>query len=279
MKVVRKISELREETKKAKKLGFVPTMGFLHEGHMTLVREARKNSDAVVLSLFVNPAQFNSREDYDNYPRNETGDIELCRKNGVDIVYIPDPDEIYMGGKIPDINIRIPHLMKSLCASTRPGHFEGVLLVIGKLFHTVKPDIVFFGKKDYQQYLIIKEFTEVLNFPIEIRGVETVREKSGLAMSSRNARLSEKGLETATLLFRSMKLAEKLLKQGRADIRELREQIRDVILSSPLTKIDYIELLDPDTLEEKTVPEGKIFIGLAVFVEGVRLIDNMTLNS
>lgn len=279
MKVVRKISELREAVSKGKKIGFVPTMGFLHEGHMTLVREAVKNSDTVVLSLFVNPAQFNSREDYEKYPRNEAGDLELCRKNGVHIVYIPDPDEIYTAGKIPDICISIPHLMKNLCASTRPGHFEGVLLVIGKLFHTVRPDIVFFGKKDYQQYLIIKEFTEVLNFPIEIRGVETVREKSGLAMSSRNARLSEKGLEAATLLYRSMKLAEKLLRQGRAGIQELREQIRDVILSSPLTRIDYIELLDPDTLEEKTLPEGKIFIGLAVFVENVRLIDNMILNS
>lgn len=279
MKVVRKISELREAVPKGKKNGFVPTMGFLHEGHMTLVREARKKSDIVVLSLFVNPAQFNSREDYDNYPRNEARDLELCKKNGVDTVYIPDPDEIYIGGKIPDISIRIPHLMKNLCATARPGHFEGVLLVIGKLFHAVRPDIVFLGKKDYQQYLIIKEFTEVLNFPAEIVGVETVREKSGLAMSSRNARLSEKGLEAATLLYRSMILAEKLLRQGRAGIRELREQIRDVILSSPLTKIDYIELLDPDTLEEKTVAEGKIFIGLAVFVENVRLIDNMTLNS
>ena len=279
MKVVRKISELREAVPKGKKNGFVPTMGFLHEGHMTLVREARKKSDIVVLSLFVNPAQFNSREDYDNYPRNEVRDLELCKKNGVDIVYIPDPDEIYIGGKIPDISIRIPHLMKNLCATARPGHFEGVLLVIGKLFHAVRPDIVFLGKKDYQQYLIIKEFTEVLNFPAEIVGVETVREKSGLAMSSRNARLSEKGLEAATLLYRSMILAEKLLRQGRAGIRELREQIRDVILSSPLTKIDYIELLDPDTLEEKTLAEGKIFIGLAVFVENVRLIDNMTLNS
>ncbi|HNF25647.1 MAG TPA: pantoate--beta-alanine ligase, partial [Leptospiraceae bacterium] len=272
MKVVRKISELREAVPKGKKNGFVPTMGFLHEGHMTLVREARKKSDIVVLSLFVNPAQFNSREDYDNYPRNEARDLELCKKNGVDTVYIPDPDEIYIGGKIPDISIRIPHLMKNLCATARPGHFEGVLLVIGKLFHAVRPDIVFLGKKDYQQYLIIKEFTEVLNFPAEIVGVETVREKSGLAMSSRNARLSEKGLEAATLLYRSMILAEKLLRQGRAGIRELREQIRDVILSSPLTKIDYIELLDPDTLEEKTLAEGKIFIGLAVFVENVRLI-------
>ena len=279
MKVVRKISELRDAVPKGKKNGFVPTMGFLHEGHMTLVREARKKSDIVVLSLFVNPAQFNSREDYDNYPRNEARDLELCKKNGVDTVYIPDPDEIYIGGKIPDISIRIPHLMKNLCATARPGHFEGVLLVIGKLFHAVRPDIVFLGKKDYQQYLIIKEFTEVLNFPAEIVGVETVREKSGLAMSSRNARLSEKGLEAATLLYRSMILAEKLLRQGRAGIRELREQIRDVILSSPLTKIDYIELLDPDTLEEKTLAEGKIFIGLAVFVENVRLIDNMTLNS
>lgn len=279
MKVVRKISELREAASKGKKIGFVPTMGFLHEGHMTLVREARKNSDTVVLSLFVNPAQFNSREDYEKYPRNEAGDIELCRKNGADIVYIPDPDEIYIGGKIPDISITIPHLMKNLCASTRPGHFEGVLLVIGKLFHTVRPDIAFFGRKDYQQYLIIKEFTEVLNFPVEIRGVDTIREKSGLAMSSRNARLSESGLEAATLLYRSMKLAEKLLRQGRAGIQELREQIRDVILSSPLTRIDYIELLDPDTLEEKTQTEGRIFIGLAVFVENVRLIDNMILNS
>ncbi|MCB1179959.1 MAG: pantoate--beta-alanine ligase [Leptospiraceae bacterium] len=278
MLVINKVKEIQEkifELKKNKKsIGFVPTMGYLHEGHVSLIKSSCSDNEISVVSLFVNPAQFNDPSDFEKYPKNTEKDLEICKENNVDIVFLPEVSEFYPDGFEGKIDIKIPHLMKNLCATTRPGHFEGVMLVISRLFHFVSPDKAYFGKKDYQQFLIIKEFSEIMGFPVEVIGVDTIREEDGLAMSSRNARLSEKGREASNLIFRSMKIAKEYSFKKNVNIKELKDVIREVILSSSLTKIDYLEILDPKDLNEKEELSGDIFIGLAVFVEGVRLIDN-----
>jgi pantoate--beta-alanine ligase len=278
MLVVRKKQDLQNIIQKqkqlGKKIGFVPTMGYLHEGHLSLMSACKKDSDFLVVSIFVNPLQFNDPKDFEKYPKDEQRDLQLCESIGVDLVYLPELDEIYPEGPLTTVTIKIPHLMNCLCGKSRPGHFEGVLIVLARLFHILQPDIAYFGKKDYQQFLIVREFVKELMFPIEIRGLDTVREKNGLAMSSRNSRLNPKELEAATLLFRSLKIAEEYAQKKNISIEELIEVIRDVLLSSSLIKIDYISILNPETLQPKESLKGKNFIGIAAFVGEVRLIDN-----
>jgi len=279
MEIHSTVKALRDSLKKIKlknqSIGFVPTMGFLHEGHSNLIRESLKENDTTVVSIFVNPLQFNNIKDFEKYPKNEEGDIEILSKLGVNILFLPTTEEVY--GQIEDIKIemKIPALMKNLCAPSRPGHFEGVIQIVSKLFNYVLPNKVYFGLKDYQQYLIIKELIKNLSFPIEIIGVETVREKSGLALSSRNSRLSKEELEEATLIYRSMKMAEKNSIKKNITIITLKEIIKEILLSSKLIKIDYIEILDPDTLKSKEYVSGKVLIAIAVFIGNVRLIDNI----
>jgi pantoate--beta-alanine ligase len=276
--VVRLKSELEDILKQQKsnnkKIGFVPTMGFLHKGHASLMEVCKKEVDFLVVSIFVNPLQFNDPNDFEKYPKNERGDLEVCEKMGVDLVYIPEVIDIYPNGSKTSLVLQIPSLMEILCGKTRPGHFEGVLTIVGRLFHLVQPDIAYFGKKDYQQFLIIKEFVQELMFPILIKGLDTVREENGLAMSSRNSRLNAAELEAASLLYRSLKIAKEYAAKKSVSVGELIEVIRDVILSSPLTRIDYISILDPETLDEIQDLKGMVFVGLAVFVGEVRLIDN-----
>jgi|JI8StandDraft_1071087.scaffolds.fasta_scaffold35668_2 pantoate--beta-alanine ligase len=281
MQIIKNKQELNKEIKKlkasGKKIGFAPTMGFLHEGHTTLFKESKANTDITVTSIFVNPAQFNDPKDYEKYPRNTESDLSKCKEAGVDIVYLPEVEDIYSGGKIPDLNMKIPHLMKNLCATTRPGHFEGVLLVIANLFHSVEPDIAFFGLKDYQQFLIIKEFARATGFNMEVVGVETIREPDGLAMSSRNARLSVEDREIATLIPRAFKLCkEYIFKRGR-DPKKVKEIFSEVILSSPKMKIDYIEVLNAKDLSSQEELSGEVLIAIAIFCGEVRLIDNIRL--
>jgi pantoate--beta-alanine ligase len=279
MEIHNTVKGLRDSLKKFKlknqSIGFVPTMGFLHEGHFNLIEESKKANDITVVSIFVNPLQFNDIKDFEKYPKNEDGDIKNLTKLGVDILFLPSAEEVY--GQIGEVKIemKIPSLMKNLCAPSRPGHFEGVLHIVSKLFNYVLADKVYFGLKDYQQFLIIKELINNLSFPIEIIGVETVREKSGLAMSSRNSRLSKEESEEATLVYRSMKMAEKNSSKKNITILTLKDIIKEILLSSKMIKIDYIEILDPDTLENKEYVSGKILIAIAVFMGNVRLIDNI----
>lgn len=281
MQVIKNKLELNKEIKKlkasGKKIGFAPTMGFLHEGHITLFAESKANTDITVTSIFVNPAQFNDPKDYEKYPRSTESDLAKCKEAGVDIVYLPEVEDIYNGGKIPDLNMKIPHLMKNLCATTRPGHFEGVLLVIANLFNSVLPDIAFFGLKDYQQFLIIKEFARATGFNMEVVGVETIREPDGLAMSSRNARLSLEDREIASLIPRAFKLCkEYIFKRGR-DPKKVKEIFSEVVLSSSKMKIDYIEVLNANDLSPLEELAGGVLIAVAIFCGEVRLIDNIRL--
>ncbi|MCC6276074.1 MAG: pantoate--beta-alanine ligase [Leptospiraceae bacterium] len=277
MEVVRTKSELQKIIKGLKsrevKIGYVPTMGYLHEGHLSIVRESKKQSDFTVMSIFVNPVQFNDPKDYENYPKNYDGDLKKCEAEKVDLVYLPTVGEFYPAG-IPKIDMKIPHLMKNLCGRTRPGHFEGVMLVLSRFFHSIEPDIAFFGKKDYQQYTIVKEMARSLDFPVEIAGVDTVRESDGLAMSSRNARLNQAEREAASLIPRALRIAEQQILKGEKNSSAIIEIIRDVINSSPLLKEDYIEIVDPDDLSGLTEIQKDALVAVAVFSGNVRLIDN-----
>lgn len=269
--------KIREYKKAGKTIGFAPTMGFLHAGHIELFKKSKANTDITVTSIFVNPAQFNDPKDFEKYPRNEEKDLEQCKSASVDIVYLPEVNDIYPQGIVPDITIKIPHLMKSLCATTRPGHFEGVLLVIANLFHIVEPDISFFGMKDYQQYLIIKEFARVTGFSTDVIGVETIREKDGLAMSSRNARLTAEERESATLIPRAFQLCKEYIYGKGRDPKKVKSIFSEVVLSSPKIRIDYVEVLSANDLSEIENLSGEILIAIAIFCGEVRLIDNIRL--
>ncbi|TGJ98530.1 pantoate--beta-alanine ligase [Leptospira langatensis] len=260
---------------KGLKVGFVPTMGFLHEGHADLFRRSASENDKTVVSIFVNPAQFNDPEDYAKYPVNTEGDLRICKEAGADLVYLPAKDTMYPGG-IPSVELRVPHLMQNLDATTRPGHFEGVLLVLSRFFHTIPADRSYFGKKDYQQFLVVRDFVKALGFPMEIVGVDTVRSEQGLALSSRNARLSPKEKEEALLLHRALRLGENLIRQGEKDPVEVLNVMKDVLDSSSLIQIDYLEVLDANTLEELHILKGEILLAVAAFLGQVRLIDNLT---
>jgi pantoate--beta-alanine ligase len=268
---------VKDFKKEGKIIGFAPTMGFLHQGHTTVFEQAKLSSDITVTSIFVNPAQFNDPKDFEKYPRDTNSDLVKCKNAGIDIVYLPEVEDIYPGGKIPDLNIRIPHLMNCLCGTTRPGHFEGVLLVIANLFNSVEPDIAFFGKKDYQQFLIIKEFARATGMRTRVVGVETVREEDGLAMSSRNARLSKDDRIAASLIPRAFKLAKDYISNGGNSISKVREIFAEIVLSSPRMKIDYIEILNSENLGSIEKLQGEVLIAVAIFCGEVRLIDNIRL--
>ncbi len=281
MQIIKNKLELNKQIKelksKGKSIGFAPTMGFLHEGHVTLFKESKANTDITVTSIFVNPAQFNDPKDYEKYPRNTEVDLAKCKEAGVDIVYLPEVEDIYPGGKIPDLDMKIPHLMKSLCATTRPGHFEGVLLVIANLFHTVEPDVAFFGLKDYQQFLIIKEFARATGFNSKVVGVETIREPDGLAMSSRNARLSKEDREAASLIPRAFKLCREYIFARGRDTKKVKGIFSEVVLTSSKMRIDYIEILKANDLSPLEELTGEVLIAVAIFCGEVRLIDNIRL--
>jgi pantoate--beta-alanine ligase len=281
MQIIKNKQELNKEIKKLKSngkiVGFAPTMGFLHEGHTTLFTECKANTDITVTSIFVNPAQFNDIKDYEKYPRNTESDLKKCKEAGVDIVYLPEVEDIYPEGKIPDLTMKIPHLMKNLCATTRPGHFEGVLLVIANLFLSVEPDIAFFGLKDYQQFLIIKEFARATGFNMKVVGVETIRESDGLAMSSRNARLSKEEREAANLIPRAFKLCRDYIFARGRDPKKVRSIFSEVVLTSSKMRIDYIEILNAKDLSPLEELTGEVLIAVAIFCGEVRLIDNIRL--
>ncbi len=279
MKVVYTKNELKQEIQKVKKsektIGFVPTMGYLHQGHLSLVEIAKKETDYVVVSIFVNPKQFNSQEDLEKYPRDLQRDLELLKKENIDLVFAPSETEIY--SEEPKLMMDIPELTNKLCGKFRPNHFQGVLLIVNKLFHLVKPDKAYFGKKDYQQYLIIKRMVEDLNMDISIVGCPLVREENGLAMSSRNVRLSDKEKEDALLIYRSLQIAKQEFLKGEKNSEVLREIIKDIIETGKNNKVEYVEIVDPETLESQKVAKSKNMIAVAVYTGNVRLIDNIEL--
>ncbi|MGK0290555.1 MAG: pantoate--beta-alanine ligase [bacterium] len=268
------ISDIREfnQTLVGKSLGFVPTMGFLHEGHLSLVRKSKNENDFTAVSIFVNPTQFNQKEDFDNYPTNLEQDFQLLEKEGVDVVFMPTPTMMY--SKSFASNVSIGDLSTHLEGSARPGHFDGVTTVVSKLFNIVEPTQAYFGQKDAQQALIIRRMVEELNFNLEMNICPTVREADGLAMSSRNSRLSSTQRENAPLVFQSLQLAEKMIKEGERKASSVVSEMEKLFDSIPEVKIDYISTNDATTLEDIEELKGEILISLAVFYDKVRLIDN-----
>lgn len=279
MKVIRKIKHMQKIAeslrKRGKKIAFVPTMGYLHEGHLSLLRIAKKRGDIVVVSVFVNPAQFGPSEDYKSYPRDERRDLSLLRKEKVDFVLIPSVEEMYP--KNYQTYVDVMEMSKHLCGKSRQGHFKGVCTVVTKLFNIVKPHYAVFGKKDYQQLKIIERATRDLNMDVKIVPAETVREKDGLAMSSRNLYLSDEGRKSALSLSRALKEVKRMVEEGERNSDVLVNKAREIIEREPSTKIDYVEIVHPMTLEPIKSIEDKAVIALAVFVGRARLIDNMKL--
>lgn len=279
MDIVKTVKDMQERSERirlsGKKIAFVPTMGFLHEGHVSLLKEGRKRGDDLVLSIFVNPTQFGAGEDLDNYPKNIERDLALAEKEGVDAVFLPDATQMYPDGYQTYVSLEtLPHF---LCGLSRPVHFRGVATVVTKLFNIVKPHVAVFGEKDFQQLAIIRRMVLDLDMGIEIVGGPIVRETDGLAMSSRNAYLSETQRQTALCLYNALQNAVNLVKNGETDAEAIFLSSRTIIESQAETSIDYVTLCDPDTLEIVHTIDKPVLFALAVNVGATRLIDNMIL--
>lgn len=257
-------------------IGFVPTMGSLHEGHLSLIREAKRRSQYVVVSVFVNPTQFNQTSDFESYPRDEFGDVRSATEAGADLVFIPEPKVVYPSGAQTWVNVGT--LGDHLCGATRPGHFRGVCTVVTALFNLVQCQIALFGEKDYQQLRIIRQMTRDLHLPIEIIAVPTAREESGLAMSSRNTRLSKAGQQEAASIYRALCSARSLWVRGERRLSILSQSVISEL--SDHAQIDYLTFSDPDSLQPLTQLDehSSVLIAIACFIEGVRLIDNLVLD-
>jgi pantoate--beta-alanine ligase len=277
MRIITRISEMQTLAdslrKQGKRIGFVPTMGFLHEGHLSLMRRARQESDAVIASIFVNPIQFGPTEDFDQYPRDEAGDRKACEAAGVDILFMPEAKEMYP--ETPSVFITVGGISEILEGALRPGHYRGVATVVAKLFHIVKPHKAFFGQKDYQQCVVIKRMVKELNMDIEIAVLPTVREADGLAMSSRNSYLSAEERHAAPAIYRALSEAEHLIASGVKEPGKLKNKMQAVLREEKGIEIDYIELVDPETLASAVGIAGKMVILVAVRLGRTRLIDNV----
>ena len=261
--------------REGKRIVFVPTMGFLHEGHLSLMRIGRGSADALVVSIFVNPAQFGPNEDFDTYPRDMERDLKLCRSEKVDIVFTPDRQSLY--GKDYQTYIRLDHLPQHLCGLSRPVFFTGVATIVAKLFNIVKPHAAVFGRKDYQQLKVIEQMVRDLNFNIEIIGAPIVREPDGLAMSSRNAYLTDAQRPAALSLCQALERARDRVANGESDAARLLAEVEAMIAEHSETQIDYVTICDPGTLEKVDRIGGTVLMALAVKVAQTRLIDNMLL--
>jgi pantoate--beta-alanine ligase len=255
-----------------KTIALVPTMGFFHEGHLELMRVGKSISDILVISIFVNPTQFGPAEDYEGYPRDMEGDLAQAQEVGVDLVFSPSAEEMYPDGF--QATVSLERVTKHLCGLSRPGHFDGVITVVAKLFNITKPHLAIFGKKDYQQLTVITRMVKDLDMDIRIVGVPTVREPDGLAMSSRNSYLTSEERTSALCLKKSLDLANDMFKQGERDTDTIKAAIENLILGHPHTEIDYVSLCNPATLEDVDKIEGETLVALAVKVGKARLIDN-----
>jgi pantoate--beta-alanine ligase len=261
--------------RQGRRIAFVPTMGYLHEGHASLLREGRKRGDVLVLSIFVNPIQFGKHEDLDRYPRNMERDCQIAEACGVDIVFIPTPFDMYPQGFQTGVSVR--DIALPLCGASRPGHFDGVATVVAKLFNIVRPDVALFGRKDYQQLAVIRRMSEDLNIPVEIIGMPIVREEDGLAMSSRNAYLSTLERQSALCLIRAIRRARELFAAGERSVAVLLRETDAVIAQESGAIVDYVEFRDGAMLRELEVADSSTLLALAVKIGSTRLIDNTVL--
>lgn len=276
MQVTKTVGETRRQVKQWKKegktIGLVPTMGFLHEGHASLIRKCREQNDIVVVSDFVNPTQFGPNEDLEAYPRDFERDSALCESLGADLIFAPSPEDMYHD---PHAFVSIDTLSETLCGKTRPIHFKGVCTVVTKLFHIVGPDRAYFGEKDAQQLAIIRKMAEDLNFDIEIVGCPIVREEDGLAKSSRNTYLNEEERRAALCLSRAVKAGKEVIYKG-ADAKEVLNPMKAIIEEEPLARIDYVMMVDALTMQPAEKADRDVLVAMAVYIGKTRLIDNFS---
>jgi pantoate--beta-alanine ligase len=281
MKVARTIESVRRLVKAAriagKKIGFVPTMGALHIGHISLIEAAKKDCDFVVVSIFVNPTQFGPNEDFAKYPRPIKADLKMCRKAGVNVVFAPTPREMYPAENLTWVDVE--KLSEPLCGKFRPGHFCGVATVCAKLFNIVAPDIAYFGRKDAQQAIVIKRMVADLNMPLKIVVCPTVREKNGLAMSSRNQYLTPQQKEDAALIYKSLQKCRHTIKQGETNAKKIIAEMRKILKQIPSVEIQYVSIVDVETLQNIDKVAGKVLAAVAVKIGPTRLIDNILIEA
>ena len=280
MKVVGTIKEVRELVKEWKKngetVGFVPTMGYLHEGHGSLITKARENNDKVVVSIFVNPMQFGPTEDLDSYPRDLEKDSKFCESLGADLIFHPEPEVMYHDDFSSYVDMSV--LTEELCGLSRPVHFRGVCTVVTKLFNIVQPDNAYFGQKDAQQLAIIKHMVQDLNMDINVVGCPIVREEDGLAKSSRNTYLSPEERKAALILSKTVKLAKELIDAGEKDADVVVAKMKENIETEPMAKIDYVKAVNGLTMQQQKEIKAPMLIAMAVYIGKTRLIDNMILD-
>ncbi len=280
MKICTTITEARAVCRqlrsKRKRLGLVPTMGALHAGHLSLVRAAKAQCEAAVVSIFVNPTQFGPKEDFARYPRPFESDCAALEKEGVDVIFAPAADEMY--AKSETTWVTIEGLSEKLDGQSRPGHFRGVTTIVAKLFHVIEPEVAFFGQKDAAQLAVIRRMVRDLNFPVAIVSCAIVREPDGLAMSSRNAYLSAAERSSALVLHRSLQEVEKAFRGGERNARVLAQTGRSILAQEPEVRLDYLEIVDPETLDPVEAVSGETLVAVAAFVGSTRLIDNALLD-
>lgn len=274
--IVHTINEVRQQIKEWRQqgltIGFVPTMGYLHEGHQSLIQKAVEQNDKVVVSVFVNPMQFAPTEDLESYPRDLQADAVLCEKTGADLIFNPEPEEMYTNGFCSFVDMNGP--TAELCGKSRPIHFRGVCTVVSKLFNIVTPDRAYFGQKDAQQLAVIKRMVMDLNIPIEIIGCPIIREADGLAKSSRNTYLSEEERQAALILSKTVFMGQQLVENGLTDANELKELMKKNIETEPLARIDYVEVVDFNDISIRDTISDNTLIAMAVYIGKTRLIDN-----
>jgi pantoate--beta-alanine ligase len=277
MEIIQKIELMQglseKWTRDGNTISLVPTMGFLHQGHMQLLKVGREKGDRLIMSIFVNPIQFGPHEDYGRYPTDTEGDLKKARSAGVDAVFMPTVEEMYHEGF--QSTVTVEEITRYLCGKSRPGHFAGVTTVVAKLFNITKPHLAIFGEKDYQQLIVIKQMARDLNMNIDIIGVPTVRERDGLAMSSRNNYLSAEERSSALSLKKSLDLAKAMAAKGEKDPAKIKNAVRELILGHPFTEIDYITICDPEKLTDMEIVDRPCLLALAVRVGKARLIDNV----
>ena len=276
MRIIKTVEDVRKTVKEWKKeglsVGLVPTMGYLHEGHQSLIKKAREDNDRVLVSVFVNPMQFGENEDFDSYPRDIERDSEICEKSGVDVIFNPEIAEMY--DEFFSSFVNMDTLPNGLCGKSRPIHFKGVCTVVCKLFNIVSPDRAYFGQKDAQQLAIIKRMVSDLNFDIQIIGCPIVREADGLAKSSRNTYLSDEERNAAVVLSRSLKIGKELINNGEKSAEKVIFAIKNEINKEELAKIDYVEIVDMNRLQSVDNIDDPILVAIAVYIGKTRLIDN-----
>jgi len=277
MEIITNVKEMKKVSYQARQLGrtiaFVPTMGFFHEGHLGLMRECRKRGDLLVVSLFVNPTQFGPSEDFKKYPRDFERDRKMAEEVNVDVLFVPEAIEMYPPNH--QSIVRVEKVTQGLCGRSRPNHFQGVSTVVNMLFNIVMPHVALFGEKDFQQLVTIQQMVRDLHMDVEVVGMPIVREADGLAMSSRNTYLQPNERKAALSLYRSLKRMRELLQKGERRTERILEGVREVLLSEPLIKIDYIQVCNANSLEDIDEIEGDVVIAIAAYVGKTRLIDNL----